>query len=355
MIGLGIYGQGGAIINEVKPLLPTAPIILLMDDALNDLETYRELAPQAFIIGRLHVPPEAQRQQLDTNPEGAGIAHAVTCYLRNREVDAWQGFNETADTRRHCEDTAKFDYAFAKELMSLAGKRAVVGNFSVGTPHDNKDISLWVPVFKEFDPILGYHGYAQGEGPYPSSLRSGTSGEPFSPEWYELRYRFLLANLKDYGLSPEVVINECGVRLAEYPVSPRDINLEWLANEALKDFEVIGLCPFQWGHPYEPFATTHRLTKDHAELWADRESPQVVVFPAEEKEELTMPTLSVSEAEKALGHIDAIYDALNDIDGFEQPSDSRIPAFSVVSILENSITRARVRLLELKALILPNV
>ena len=33
MIGLGIYGQGGAIVNEVRPLLPKAPVILLMDDA----------------------------------------------------------------------------------------------------------------------------------------------------------------------------------------------------------------------------------------------------------------------------------------------------------------------------------
>lgn len=363
MIGLGVYGSGGAIINEVRPLLSTAPVILLMDDALNDLPTYRSLAPQAFIVGRIHVPPEEQRRRLDSDPIGWGQGHAFRCHVRGSDVDAWQGFNETADTRDHCEDTATFDYAFARELKRLTGKPAVVGNFSVGTPHNNADIELWVPTFKEFGAILGYHGYAQGEGPYPSSLRSkiGVIGYEgltrYDPLWFELRHRFLLAELAKHGVHPKVVINECGVRLAEYPVSPREINLELLASHVIYEPDVIGLCPFQWGHPYE-FSTTHRLTKDHAELWAawNRDHPRVTepIITNPINEEDNMPNLTPEEETKALGYFDTLYDLTNDLDGFEQPSDSRIPAFSVVSLLESRASRMRDTILAFKRFLLPN-
>ncbi len=281
---LGFYIQNSTVeflreaLGKVKP-----PVILYHIEGGRGLleEIRRELAPDAFIIGRWFVEVSTQDAWLDSpDPAARGreLADKIIGYdfeftfqkgtNGRRLVDAWMSLNEApfgpasfapSDTAKKAlfEQRARacdrLQVAFWERLQSR-GLEAVAFNFAAGNYiRPEHYLNYFEETLKRYK-YLGFHEYG-----WPSLKPGGgvSSGA--------LLYRTCMEGIRaKYGEQHEVIITEAG--LARSNMYPADGNIGWLNHketlsqdryweslnwyhsELCKDSYAKGACLYQVGH-----------------------------------------------------------------------------------------------------------
>ena len=228
-----------------------APIVKLVNDFGAGIE-YLNLNPNLILVGRRisTFPDDPSRVVTGENlrhiiPEDAArlwVDIQSETYRLNPHIFIWEGPNEPAWQDL---DDMRWYGAFEAErviLIASRGLRAVVGNFSVGTPHiQENDVSWW----NAFAPALfaaQQHGGYLGLHEYEFGPLTGAGG------WLFLRYRkvhdwFLMRN--GLGALP-ILLTEFGVDFKNFNFDYA-AELEWADRQMRQDSYLHGATIFTFG------------------------------------------------------------------------------------------------------------
>lgn len=222
---------------------------------------YLAINPNLIIIGRSkshldnrevtaenlrHIEPRAAAQRF--------VELQTKTYRDNPLIKIWEGLNEPAWEDEEKPVQAAIDnYAWYAafeahrvQLLANMGLRAVVGNFSVGTPHiaDN-DVSRWTAFLPALVAADRHHGFL---GLHEYSLSGQLSAEFDGAEgWWCFRYRKVhRLVLAPNHIDLDIVLTEYGT---DYKI--RDIHygheLAWADGELRKDAYLLGATIFTFG------------------------------------------------------------------------------------------------------------
>jgi hypothetical protein len=280
---LGFYIENttvGFLRDALRAVKPPAILIHAGDRGLlRDIR--RELAPDAFIVGRMFAPLSEQGRWLTTaDPVESGRAFADTIlsydfgYATERGtngrllIDAWMVLNEAirgpasfpsgqldAETIPRAQALDRFQVAF-RERLQTRGLEAVAFNFAAGNFTQPSHYLDWFPGTLASYKYLGFHEYG-----WPTLMpKPGT-------ETAALYYRRCMEGIRQrYGDMHRVIITELGLaRMYKYAADPAgDVgwlyagdtipeeqyweSLKWYNDELQKDDYVLGCCLFQIGH-----------------------------------------------------------------------------------------------------------
>ncbi len=282
---LGFYLENTTVrflrdaLREVKP-----PVILVHAGDRGLLQDIRrELAPDAFVVGRMFAPLSEQERWLTTgDPEAHGRAFADNIlnydfgYATERGangrllVDAWMSLNEPirgpasfrsgqldGETAARAAALDRFQVAFRERLRTPGGGlEAVAFSFAAGNFTQPAHYLDWFPRTLESYTYLGFHEYG-----WPTLMpRDGTSTAA-------LFYRRCMEGIRQkYGDRYRVIITELGLaRMYKHASDPAgDVgwlypgdtvaeaqyweSLNWYNDELAKDDYALGCCLFQVGH-----------------------------------------------------------------------------------------------------------
>ncbi len=261
-------------LRQVKP-----PVLLIHAQDRGLLhEIRRELAPDAFIIGRLYKENSVQDAWLDSSDpaaRGREFAEEIIRYdfgLAKEKasngrllIDAWMSLNECLPGpasfpnyqvndifRRRAAAYDALQVAFYERLRS-EGLVAVAFNFAAGNFTRPQDYLDWFPETLRRYTYLGFHEYgwpALKPGP---GIATGA-----------LIYRSCMEAIRArYGTHVRAVITEAGLTRAYGSTKPDEgwlntaetvtedqywTSLRWYNDELLRDDYNLGACLFQVGH-----------------------------------------------------------------------------------------------------------
>ncbi len=276
-------------LRQVKP-----PVILIHAQDRGLLHEIRsQLAPDAFVIGRLYKENSVQDAWLDSSDpaaRGREFAEEIIRYdfgmakekAANGRllIDAWMSLNECLrgpasfpgyqvdnQFRQRAAAYDAFQAAFYDRLQS-EGLVAVAFNFAAGNYTRPQDYLDWFPQTLQRYTYLGFHEYG-----WPS-LKPG-AGTATSA----LIYRSCMAAIRaQYGTRLRAIITEAGLTRA-YGTTKSDegwLNttetisqdqywaaLSWYNDELVRDDYALGACLFQVGHAGRWISFRH-LGQDNA-------------------------------------------------------------------------------------------
>jgi hypothetical protein len=252
-------------------------------------EVRRWLAPDAFVVGRLHVDPGQQDEWLDSaDPAARGRAFAERILSMDHGqalargangrllVDAWMSLNEclpgpASDAylrgrddertriRRRADAYDRFQVAFRQRLKQADPiLEAVAFNFGAGNFPDARGYLDWFPRTLAEYVYLGFHEYGWPALSKQLDPEAASSAGTYRPVMEGIRQR--------YGDRHRVIIGEAGLaRMYKHPTSeagdvgwlyPHDPvsqkkywrSLEWYNAYMAQDDYVLGCCLFEVGH-----------------------------------------------------------------------------------------------------------
>jgi PKD repeat protein len=236
-------GFGGplsmAFVRDAKPR------ILKILDTFSAAPEVKRLSPETEIVGRAFL----SSQPMDGDPRVRAREwwdRTKGIVLQYPDVDYWEGYNEPViQTPELMEWYAAFE-AERVHLLADSGRRACIGNFSVGNP----DLPLWPQFYAAIDAamgadgILGLHEYGTPMQQYFDEA----SGEG----WFTGRYRKLYRqHLIPAGKVIPLAITETGVDVVP-PVGWKNhfieeeylAQLEWYDSVLREDDYVLGATIF---------------------------------------------------------------------------------------------------------------
>lgn len=282
---LGFYLENTTVpylrdaLRQVKP-----PVVLIHAGdrgLLRDIR--RELAPDAFVVGRVFVDQQEQNAWLDSaDPaqKGRAFADRILNYdfgLATERgangrllIDAWMGLNEAVrgpasfpneavddQFRRRAAALDRFQVAF-RERLQTAGLEAVAFNFGAGNYIKAAHYLDWYPRTLETYRYLGFHEYG-----WPTLMDEPSRGTATSA----LFYRACMGGIRArYGDRHRAIVTEAGLaRMYKYPADPAgDVgwlyagdtiteddyweSLRWYSGELAQDGYMLGACLYQVGH-----------------------------------------------------------------------------------------------------------
>lgn len=242
MSKLNLHWQGTA--NWMRRVHFSAPYVKLVDPPEDNI------FPGKRTIGRVYMSDGEEGRFYGQGAAG-GIAYFKRCmgdeehpgpYRKAPYVWAWESWNEPAVIKTP-EERANLDAATVAwaNMMHDFWMRVVVGNFSERNPPDGT-MPEFAAMLEEAD-CLGFHCYDA-----PTLTTHG----------YVLRYRQLIAELRDAGLRvPPVLLTEVGVdggvigmgrkgwqKMRGYDWGDYMADLVWLGSELEKDVDVAGAFVF---------------------------------------------------------------------------------------------------------------
>ena len=185
----------------------------------NFVTDIKKMSPKTLLIARIDLP------QLDlgslTDPAAAARAFIdkllpiATEPRRKAAIDAWEAYNEpVAETPEHMARLAQFEAARTR-LLAEQGLRAVVGNFSAGTP----PLELWPQFRPALEAAIQHRGYLGLHEYSAPTMQFGTPQDPLGwgtdpaqSGWLTLRYRKVYRDyLAPNKLMLPLIITETGI------------------------------------------------------------------------------------------------------------------------------------------------
>lgn len=211
---------------SIKLIQAGSPIAVLVDGAYGLADSILAANPKCLLIGRMYDrgidgDPVGNWQPQGIDPSAAARAWLNRHWARmdaNPKIRYWIGPNEPVlgDDVNKAAWLAQFEATRAAELNSHNGLKAVIYNFSTGspdTPGNRPDI--WKALLPGFRAIQQYGGgYGRHAYGWPHVLSEST--------WFALRHRLEYSFLASYGLGNiPLYITECGIDpLVYYPGRP---------------------------------------------------------------------------------------------------------------------------------------
>jgi len=261
---------------EVQPA-----VAKLIDDEPEFVRVCGEVSPETSWVGRAYTTD----QSLD-NPEEAAREHfdRIMRKAMVHDVDAWEGFNETAvDSEDRWRRIGRFDGELAR-LLHGEGVKYVAGCFGVGHPTQLEFANLPEVVggWSEAD-YIGCHEYCA-----PTMWDERAFSPPYEDKedylttgWFTLRYRQWYPLLPPEARKP-LLVTECGIDsgAAHWPVGgqggwesftgvPGYIEqLAWYDRQLRMDDYVVGATIFTFG--------TRDPTWETFDMWEPPEARQAL-------------------------------------------------------------------------------
>jgi hypothetical protein len=274
--GFHVNRTGVDVLDAIRRIKPR--VIKGVEHDVGFWRDVRRIVPDAFVIGRLVMPPHEQDQFVHA-PAATGRAFAErilgleaakTTYRTRPLFDAWESFNEVLPGTAPPEQKRMYDefqVAFA-EPIKQAGFEPVAMNFGTGNML-GEDFLNYFPGTLETYTYLGFHEYD-----WPDMWRLHRENIEQKGEegmWLTLRYRRIMREVRPvYGDQHKVLITECGMTQGVHPGRP-DVgpwheshpisedqywqSLVWYNGELLKDDYVLAAMLFVAGAvwPWESF------------------------------------------------------------------------------------------------------
>lgn len=165
-----------------------APTFKAMDFDEGFFKTLKGVCPHVQIIGRVY----EDNQQLGAS--GGRFNKKVVEYARAfPTVDFWEGYNEAFPTPGDIGRYAELEVERVT-MLAAVGKRAIVGNFSCGTPEITgaDPARCWrefLPAVKAAMAHRGGVGRHEYDAPWMDRLVGGDIWNPTADGWLCLRYR----------------------------------------------------------------------------------------------------------------------------------------------------------------------
>ena len=226
------------------------PIVKLVNDFGAGIE-YIALNPNLILVGRkISVFPDDPRVVTAENLRHIAPVDAARLwvdiqretYTLNPHIKLWEGTNEPAWSL--VEDMVWYGLFEAERanLLNTLGLRAVVGNFSVGTPDIQESDTRWWTAFIPALAAAQQHGGYLGLHEYEFGPLTGTSG------WLFLRYR----KVHDWFLARNG-LGSLPILLTEFGVDFKNFNfdyaaeLEWADRQMRQDAYLAGATIFTFG------------------------------------------------------------------------------------------------------------
>ncbi len=190
------------------------PFIKLVDD-VGWSKTVRQDFPEMMMIGRSTTQYEAELRPLD--PVRAAreyVRRHLALYQTHPDIEYWEGWNEPVPvTSDDWIWYAEFEGARAC-LMQQLGFKAVVGNFSTGTPEFRRML-LFVPALKagaECGALFGLHEYSAPTMQYCFGWQIPHRPAYANRGCLTFRYRYWYEDiLKPLNIAIPLVITEMGI------------------------------------------------------------------------------------------------------------------------------------------------
>lgn len=237
------------------------PAVLKILDAVDAAQKVKQLSPTTKIIGRLYVEKPFQdssaKQPVNLAME-SWKKRVGSSILGNSAVDYWEGYNEPdVGSIQAMQWYASFEKTRVEWLAQL-GKKACIGNFSVGTPHINAEKSEF-DAWKAFLPAL--RAANQHQGVLCLHEYSRTKEFKDSYYWFVGRYRQVRTFLQQNNLGQlPIVITEFGFDVAGNPATDGWLSqgftkdsylqqLRWYDELMLQDSYVLGATIYSHGIP----------------------------------------------------------------------------------------------------------
>ncbi len=241
-------GFGGPL--SMPFIAEAKPRVVKILDSFSGAREVKAVSPQTTVIGRAFLA----QQPMDGDP----IQRAnewwnlnANLILQNPDVDYWEGYNEPIiQTNELMDWYAQFE-AERVRILAGQGKKAVIGNFSVGNP----DLPLWPTFYPAIDAALA-HGGILGLHEYGTPMQQHfdfNTGEG----WFAGRYRKLYRQfLIPEGKVIPLVITECGVDVVppagwknHFTEAEYMDQLKWYDSVLLEDDSVLGAKYLRWRFP----------------------------------------------------------------------------------------------------------
>ncbi len=207
------------------------PAVLKILDAVDVAKKVKQLSPSTKIVGRLYLDKAFQdsgAQQPVNLALESWKKKVSSSIIGNTAVDYWEGYNEpNVGSIQAMQWYASFEKTRVEWLAKL-GKKACIGNFSVGTPHihvEKSEFEAW----SAFLPAL--RAANQHQGVLCLHEYSRTKEFKDSYYWFVGRYRQVRTFLQQNNLGQlPIVITEFGFDVAGNPETDG-----WLAQGFTKD------------------------------------------------------------------------------------------------------------------------
>jgi len=250
--------------------------------AFGEAKLYKVARPDIIIIGRAFVEFNADASASPEADARANFAAMLPHILGNPLIDYWESSNEPGgQTEREVNNLVRYCAEFMRECERI-GKKAVIANFSTGTPQPE----LW--------PLMGPTLEQAARGGHLLGLHEYI-GPPTSDTWHPFRYRRLLQWAARTGTNvPDIVITECGLDnidgrgpwrnwLGSGPEAAQQYVEELVRYELglRQDPEVIGACLFTSGtlgaDAWQPYNVDGSDVVDRLLAWhrANSETPPI--------------------------------------------------------------------------------
>lgn len=197
-------GESMVFIREVKP-----PVVKILDN-LAAASDVKRVSPNTKIVGRIYFDPWQQMGVGSPEDRATDWWNAVKgSVLAHPDVDYWEGYNEPG-----INDAVRMSWysRFEKkrvELLAQSGRKACIGNFSMGVPPVEK--AVWEAFYPAIDAaianggVMGLHEYSAPTMDYLFDYNAGEG-------WLTGRYRKVYRQfLSPAGREIPLVITECGI------------------------------------------------------------------------------------------------------------------------------------------------
>jgi hypothetical protein len=219
-MGFHVNAAVGGIVEKMCELKP--PAVVVLDGAAGaDWQALPHESPQTLMFGRLYQPQEPGPSNADFRPQALAVEH-VNKWMRvfgGKPFEYAIGLNEPVIPKEYqagmdaMKRLADFD-AWRCELLGTYGRKAAIGNFSVGCP----ETYHWQHYYqalaagREHGAVLALHQY------WP------TQGLDHWRDWLILRHRQVY-NLLPAELRLPLVVTETGLDQSIFQPSPGGWNL----------------------------------------------------------------------------------------------------------------------------------